>query len=81
MYMSSSHCDACNGSRLKPESLAVTVGTKNINQLTDMPINKIKEYLNNLKLNKTQAMISELILKEIDQRLQLLIDVGLEYLT
>ena len=63
MYMSSSHCDACNGSRLKPESLAVTVGTKNINQLTDMPINKIKEYLNNLKLNKTQAMISELILK------------------
>ena len=81
MYMSSSHCDACNGSRLKPESLAVTVGTKNINQLTDMPINKIKEYLNNLKLNKTQAMISELILKEIDQRLQFLIDVGLEYLT
>ena len=46
-----------------------------------MPINKIKEYLNNLKLNKTQAMISELILKEIDQRLQFLIDVGLEYLT
>ena len=81
MYMSSSHCDVCNGARLKPETLSVTVGNKNINQLTDMPINKIKEFLNNLKLNKTQAMISELILKEIDQRLQFLLDVGLEYLT
>ena len=46
-----------------------------------MLINKIKEYLGKLELNKTQAMISELILKEIDQRLQFLIDVGLEYLT
>ena len=81
MYMSSSHCDTCNGARLKEESLAVRVGSKNINELTDMPINKIKEFLNKLKLNKTQAMIAELILKEIDQRLQFLIDVGLEYLT
>ena len=81
MYMSSSHCDTCNGARLKEESLAVKVGSKNINELTDMPINKIKEFLNKLKLNKTQAMIAELILKEIDQRLQFLIDVGLEYLT
>ena len=81
MYMSSSHCDSCDGARLKPEVLAVTVGDKNIKQLTDMPINKAKKFLNNLKLNKTQTMISELILKEIDTRLQFLIDVGLEYLT
>ena len=81
MYMSNSPCYSCHGARLKPEILAIKVGDKNINELTDMPINKIKEYLNNLELNRTQAMISELILKEIDQRLQFLMDVGLEYLT
>ena len=81
MYMSNSHCDSCNGARLKKESLAVTVGTKNIQELTDMPINKIKKYLNDLQLSKTKKMIAEQILKEIDARLQFLIDVGLEYLT
>ena len=81
MYMSNSHCDTCNGARLKKESLAVTVGTKNIQELTDMPINKIKKYLNELQLSKTKKMIAEQILKEIDARLQFLIDVGLEYLT
>lgn len=81
MYMTNSHCPVCNGARLKPEILSIKVGDKNINELTEMSIRKIKEYLNGLKLNKTQAMISELILKEIDQRLQFLIDVGLEYLT
>ena len=81
MYMSDSECPECHGARLKPEILSIKVGDKNINELTEMSIRKIKEYLNGLKLNKTQAMISELILKEIDQRLQFLIDVGLEYLT
>ena len=81
MYMTNSHCHACHGARLKPEILAIKVGNKNINELTQMSIRKIKEYLNKLQLNKTQKMISELILKEIDQRLQFLIDVGLEYLT
>ena len=81
MYMSNSHCDSCNGARLKKESLAVTVGTKNIQELTDMPINRIKKYLNDLQLSKTKKMIAEQILKEIDARLQFLIDVGLEYLT
>ena len=81
MYMSNSHCESCNGARLKKESLAVTVGTKNIQELTDMPINKIKKYLNELQLSKTKKMIAEQILKEIDSRLQFLIDVGLEYLT
>ena len=81
MYMTEAHCYACNGARLKPEILAIKIGDKNINELTEMSIRQIKEYLNNLELNKTEAMISELILKEIDQRLQFLIDVGLEYLT
>ena len=81
MYMSESHCDECNGARLKPEVLAITVGSKNINQLTDMPINKIKDYLNSLKLSKKDQMIADAILKEMNKRLQFLIDVGLEYLT
>ena len=81
MYMSNSPCYECHGARLKPEILAIKVGDKNINELTDMPINQIKKYLNGLTLTKTEVMISELILKEIDQRLQFLMDVGLEYLT
>ena len=80
MYMSNSNCDECNGARLKNEILSVKVGNKNINELTDMPINKIKEYLNNLQLSKKDAMISDQILKEMHKRLQFLIDVGLEYL-
>ena len=81
MYMSNSPCYECHGARLKPEILAIKVGDKNINELTDMSINQIKNYLNGLTLTKTEVMISELILKEIDQRLQFLMDVGLEYLT
>ena len=81
MYMTNHECHECNGSRLKKESLAVTVGNKNIEQLTSMSINKIKNFLDNLQLNKTQKMISEQILKETNKRLQFLIDVGLEYLT
>ena len=81
MYMSNSHCPTCNGARLKDEILSIKIGTKNINELTDMSINKMKEYLNKLKLTKQKAMIAEMILKEIDVRLQFLIDVGLEYLT
>ncbi len=81
MYMSNSPCYSCHGARLKPEILSIKIGDKNINELTAMSINQIKEYLDNLQLNKTEAMISDLILKEIHQRLQFLIDVGLEYLT
>lgn len=81
MYMSNSPCNECNGARLKPEILAIKIGDKNINELTEMSIGKIKDYLDNLTLSKTEAMISDLILKEIHQRLQFLIDVGLEYLT
>ncbi len=81
MYMSNSPCNECNGARLKPEILSIKIGDKNINELTEMSIGRIKDYLDNLILNKTEAMISDLILKEIHQRLQFLIDVGLEYLT
>ena len=81
MYMSYTHCNTCNGARLKKESLAVTVGGKNIKELTDMPINRAKEFLNNLTLNRTEKMISEQIIRELNLRLQFLIDVGLEYLT
>ena len=81
MYMSQSDCPECHGSRLNKNSLAVKVGTKNIKELTDMSIVKIKNYLNNLNLNKKNAMIAEQILTELNKRLQFLIDVGLEYLT
>ena len=81
MYMSNLDCDECHGSRLKKEILAVKIKGKNINELTNMPINKIKEFLNDLSLNKRDSMIAEQILKETDKRLQFLIDVGLEYLT
>ena len=80
-YMSESPCLACNGARLRKESLSVKIGSKNINELTDMSVDKIKDYINSLKLNKTQALISEQILKELNKRLQFLIDVGLDYLT
>lgn len=81
MYMSESACHTCHGARLKKESLAVKVGDKNINELTDMAVVKIKEYINELKLTKKEQMIAEQILKELNQRLQFLIDVGLDYLT
>ena len=81
MYMSESPCPECHGARLKKESLSVKVGNKNINELTDMSINKIKDYLNSLELNNKDRMIADQIFKELNKRLQFLIDVGLEYLT
>ncbi len=81
LYMSNRPCNSCNGARLKKEVLAVKVGTKNINQMTELPINKLKNYLNNLNLNKKDRMIADVILKELNTRLQFLMDVGLEYLT
>ncbi len=81
MYMSDSPCNSCHGARLKKEVLSVKVGDKNINELTDMPINKIKDYLGNLALSKKEKMIAELIFRELNMRLQFLMDVGLEYLT
>ena len=81
MYMSNSPCHTCNGARLKKESLSVKVGSLNIKELTDMPVNEIKEYINSLSLSKKEEMIANQIFKELNKRLQFLIDVGLEYLT
>ena len=81
MYMSYSPCQSCSGARLKPEVLAVRVGEKNIKELTDMSITNIKKYLLELKLSKKEQMIADKIFKELEKRLQFLIDVGLEYLT
>ena len=81
MYMSEAECPTCHGARLKPESLAVKVGDKNINELTDMPIIHIKEYINSLALSEKDSIIADQILKELNKRLQFLIDVGLDYLT
>ncbi len=81
MYMSESPCHACHGARLKKEILSIKVGDKNINELTDMPINQIRDYLRNLELTNQEKLIGEQIFKEIDKRLNFLIDVGLEYLT
>ncbi len=81
MYMSESPCNTCHGARLKEESLAVRVGTKNINELTEMSIVKIKDYINSLQLTKKESLIADQIIKELNKRLQFLIDVGLEYLT
>ena len=80
-YMTDSPCEACHGARLRKESLSVTVNNKNIQELTDMPINRIQDFMNNLNLGKTKTLIANQILKELNKRLQFLVDVGLEYLT
>ena len=74
-------CKACNGARLKPTVLAVKLGKYNIYELCMLPIVKIKEYINNLKLSQKNQMIAEQIIKELNSRLGFLIDVGLDYLT
>ena len=74
-------CPKCHGSRLQDAVLSVLVGNKNIYELTCMSIKDIYAYLNKLKLTKEQAAISNLIIKEINSRLEFLINVGLEYLT
>ena len=80
-YMSESDCPECKGARLKKESLAVRIGSKNIKELTDMPVNEIKKYINSLKFTLKEEMVSNQIIKELNKRLQFLMDVGLEYLT
>lgn len=81
MYMSNSDCPTCNRARLRKESLSVKIGDKNINELTEMSISNVKHYLNSLDLSPKEKMIADQIFKELNKRLQFLIDVGLEYLT
>ncbi|MDF2865407.1 MAG: uvrA [Clostridia bacterium] len=82
-FMSASNCTACNGARLKPTSLAVKFGKLNIHEICNMSIINIKEYINkvNEDLSEKNKKISEQIIKELNNRLQFLIDVGLNYLT
>ena len=81
MYMAESHCYECDGARLNKAALAVTIGEKNIHEVTNMSITEIKKFLSNLKLTQKEEMIAHQITKELHARLQFLIDVGLEYLT
>ena len=80
-YLVEMECPKCHGSRLQDAVLSVLVGNKNIYELTCMSIKDIYAYLNKLKLTKEQAAISNLIIREINSRLEFLINVGLEYLT
>lgn len=80
-YMSNETCPDCGGKRLKKEALAVTVGGKNIAEVSEMNIRAARAFLAGLQLNPTQTMIAAPILKEIDARLSFLCDVGLDYLT
>ena len=79
-FMDIRPCKTCQGMRLKPTSLAVTIGGLNIYELTTLPIRKELEVIRGLELTPTQKQIGARILKEIGNRLQFLIDVGLEYL-
>ena len=80
-YMSNETCPDCGGKRLKKEALAVTVGGKNIAEVSEMNIRAARAFLAGLQLNPTQTMIAAPILKEIDARLSFLCDVWLDYLT
>lgn len=80
-YMSEHHCDECDGKRLRKESLAVTVGGKNISDFCDMSVVEAVEFLKNLQLTDREKFIGKSILKEINSRLSFLNSVGLEYLT
>ncbi len=80
-YMRITPCPACHGQRLKKESLAVTVGDKNIYEATNMSIVRFREFLDGLRLSSMQEAIGGLILKEIRARVSFLIDVGLDYLS
>lgn len=80
-YMRFTPCATCHGQRLKKESLAVTIGDKNIYEMTEMSVRDLRQYLDELQLTETQLKIGKEILKEIKGRLQFLVDVGLDYLS
>ena len=80
-YMTIKTCPDCGGKRLKPEILAVTVGGKNIAELSDMSIREALDFIESIEFSEKDAMIAHQIIKEIKARLQFLVDVGLDYLT
>ena len=80
-FMNITPCSACKGQRLKPGALAVTVGNKNISEVTTLSIERLQKFLDELQLTETQQLIGNQILKEIKARISFLMDVGLDYLT
>lgn len=80
-FMRITPCTACHGQRLKPESLAVTVGDQNIFEVTSLSIKKLASFMENLQLTRQQLLIGDRIIKEIRARVGFLVDVGLEYLS
>ena len=80
-FMRITPCKTCKGQRLKKEALAVTVGDKNIYEVTSLSIEKLQEFMEKLTLTKQQELIGKQILKEIRARIRFLMDVGLDYLT
>ena len=80
-FMQITPCKECKGQRLKKEALAVTIQDKNIYEVTTLPIDQLKVFMENLKLTRQQEMIGHLLLKEIKARTRFLLDVGLNYLT
>ena len=80
-YIVNQTCEVCHGKRLKPESLAVSLGQYHVDDLTSVPIRECLQRIDDLHLSPRQAKIGELALKEIKARLQFLLDVGLDYLT
>ena len=80
-FMRVTPCQACHGQRLKPTSLGVTVGDKNIFEVTSLSIDNLQKFMQNLELSEQQLLIGKQILKEIRARVSFLADVGLNYLT
>ncbi len=80
-YMSVQPCPECKGMRLKKESLAITIDDKNIAQVSSLSIKDMRKFFTNLKLTKNEEIIAHQVLKEINARLQFMINVGLDYLT
>ncbi len=80
-FMRMQPCPDCNGTRLRPESRAVTIGGKSLGELSRLSIKGILHFVNHLKLGKNEAIIAHQILKEVSERLSFLVDVGLDYLT
>ena len=80
-FMSTLPCPECKGARLKKESLSVLINSRNIFQVTNMPVKQAYQFFSELKLSKRETMIAEQIFKEVVKRLKFCIDVGLDYLT
>jgi excinuclease ABC subunit A len=80
-YMREVPCPACGGARLRPASLAVTVGGMNIYELGELSISKAADFLGALELSERDRLIAEAVLKEVNERLRFLLDVGLDYLS